>query len=166
VIEKNLGIIRKIVWSYIHNNPGLEFDDLFAEACLAYLEASSSYNPSKGKKTTFIHHVVTNRINSLISRESTREIKEMEAGMLWLRDEPWTPEQQLIAQENWQRFLERLSPESQAICSLILDETDIYLPTDKPKQCRGIIMRELRSRGWGWSAIWDSFRELKQAVSI
>ncbi len=41
MIEKNLGIIRKIVWSYVHNNPGLEFDDLFAEACLAYLEADS-----------------------------------------------------------------------------------------------------------------------------
>jgi RNA polymerase sigma factor (sigma-70 family) len=169
MIEENLNMIRKIVWSYVKTNPGLEFDDLMQEACVAYLEASSSYDPTayNTKKTTFTYHVITNRLNTLIRRENLREIKEREAReIFWISDHVPTPEQELMAKEAWLDFLLKLSPEAQALClSLTTEDLKVHLPTDKPKQCRGIIIKELRGKGWKWADIWKSFKEIKQTLS-
>lgn len=162
---EDIGVIRKVVWSYIKTNPGLEFDDLFSEAYIAYLEAKLSYNPAKGKRSTFIYRVVDNRLKSLLSREREREVKEAESEILWLKDPPQTPEQIVIAQERWLEILSILSPEAKAVCSIVINESSIYLPIDKPKQCRGIIINELRKRGWGWNDIWSSFKEIKEVIS-
>ncbi len=168
MIEENLNMIRKIVWSYVKTNPGLEFDDLMQEACIAYLEASSSYDPTTNtKKTTFTYHAITNRLNTLIRRENLREIKEREAGeIFWISDHTPTPEQELMAKEAWLDFLLKLSPEAQALClTLTTEDLKVYLPADKPKQCRGIIIKELRKKGWKWADIWKSFKEIKQTLS-
>lgn len=166
MIEENLNLIRKIVWSYMKTNPGLDFDDLFSEACIAYLKANASYDPEqKTKKTTFTYQVIVNHLNTLIGRESLREIKEKEAGKIfWISSYVPSPEQELIAKENWQEFLSGLSPEAQALCKILTTE-NIELPTEQPKQCRGIIMRELREKGWKWKDIWSSFKEVKQALA-
>jgi RNA polymerase sigma factor (sigma-70 family) len=162
-IENHLDLIRKIAWSYVKGNPGLEFDDLFSEACLACLEAKDTFNPERGKESTFIWAVVKNALINLCA--SPTEIV----------DKRWTscidkmypsPEEQLIAEEEWGYILNTLSPKSKQICSLVLDRTSPYLPTDKPKTCRGIIIKELRKRGWAWPEIWKSFREIKQVLSL
>lgn len=165
MIEERLGMIRKIVWSYVRTNPGLEFDDLFSEACVAYLEATASYDIKYNtKKTTFTYHVITNRLNTVIKRETLRSSKEEEAGRIfWISPHNPTPEEELIAEENWLEMLMKLSPEARALCVLLTEgQMEKYLPTDKPKQCRGIIIKELREKGWKWADIWASFKEIKQ----
>ena len=63
--QMELNIVRKVVWSYALS-AGLDPDELCSEAYLAYLEAAPSYDPARGKKSTFIWNVVRNHINSLL----------------------------------------------------------------------------------------------------
>ena len=165
MINENLNLIRKIVYGYVEKYPGLEFDDLFSEAYLACMEAEKKYNPLKGKESSFIWKVANNRLKTLINKEITRsgkneEIKENSA-VSYI-----TPEMELIAKERWEELLNGLSPKAQNICYMVLNESELYLPSDKPKFCRGIIKRALKERGWAWSEIWGGFQEITKAVSL
>jgi len=162
MLEQNLDLIRKIVWSYVKSNEGLEFDDLFNEACLAVLEEQHRYNPERGKKTTFTYHVVTNHFNNLLKQDKETPVDAEYMEALLTDNEP-TPEQEVIAQERWEELWSSLSPEAQAVYE-ILANGDIYLRTDKPRESRGILLKYLRQENWGWGKIWGAFRELKEVA--
>ena len=161
-IENHLDLIRKIAWSYVRTHPELEFDDLFSEACLACLEARDKFNPERGKESTFIWAVVKNALINLCT--SPTEIVDKRCTSC-IDKMCTSPEEQLIAEEEW-RYLKHLITKIKPICSLVLNSTSPYLPTDKPKTCRGIIIKELRKQGWAWPEIWKSFREIKQVLSL
>lgn len=159
-IENHLDLIRKIAWSYVKGNPGLEFDDLFSEACLACVEYQNKYDPKRGCESSFIWQVIHGRLSNIIGEQK----KVYPYDEIFLNGN--SPEEQLIAEEEWIGILNTLSPKSKQVCSLVLNRTSPYLPTDKPKTCRGIIIKELRKQGWAWPEIWKSFREIKQVLSL
>ena len=168
-IENHLNLIRKIAWSYVRTHPELEFDDLFSEACLACLEARDKFNPERGKESTFIWQVVHGRLSNIIGEQKKVYPYDeifLNGNRTSCSSTSCSPEEQLIAEEEWIGILNTLSPKSKQICSLVLNSTSPYLPTDKPKTCRGIIIKELRKQGWAWPEIWKSFREIKQALSL
>jgi RNA polymerase sigma factor (sigma-70 family) len=160
-IEENLNLIRKITWGFVRDT-GFEFDDLFSEACLACLEVQNKYNPDKGAETTFIVHVVSNHLRNVTNREAIRGTKEQQK---YIRNYYPSPEEELLAKEEWEGILRSLSPKSKEIYSLLVNENKPFLPLDKPKLCRGAIKEELRKRGWSWTEIWNSFRELKEVLA-
>ncbi|MGI5927694.1 MAG: hypothetical protein ACOX8A_11055, partial [Thermacetogeniaceae bacterium] len=57
------------------------------------------------------------------------------------------------------------SPDAKMIC-LLVSNGEVYLNTDKPREARGIIARELKARGWGENKIWATFREIKQTLKM
>ncbi len=164
-----LNLIRKVVWSYVRTHPGLEFDDLFSEACIACIEAEILYDPARSKRSTYIYNIVQNRLNNLIHNEKIRHIRERPVDMPELEglagEFELSPEQQLLAQERWDELLAGLSPEAMVVWGIV-NEKDFYLNMDKPKLCRGLIVGALRRAGWSWGSIWNVFRELKEAVSV
>lgn len=62
---ENSLLLRKIAMSFSQTT-GLEFDDLFQEASLAYLEALRTHDPSRGKITTHLWHCVHNRLKNYL----------------------------------------------------------------------------------------------------
>jgi len=173
-IENHLNLIRKIAWSYVRTHPELEFDDLFSEACLACVEYQNKYNPKRGCESSFIWQVVHGRLSNIIGEQKKvypyDEIflngNRTSCSSTSCSSTSCSPEEQLIAEEEWIGILNTLSPKSKQVCSLVLNSTSPYLPTDKPKTCRGIIIKELRKQGWAWPEIWKSFREIKQVLSL
>lgn len=164
-LEENLDLVRKVVWRHVKLNPGLEFDDLFSEACIAYLQGVVYYNPEKGKFSTFMWRVVDNALRDLISSERERKNREIfphKSHYNYVSKED--PEVFLTAKEQWEEFLSGLSPESRMICDMVVSNPEPYLPIDLPKKCRGAIARALRDKGWAWAPIWKSFREIKEAL--
>lgn len=163
-MTEDLKMLYKIVWSYIRSCPGLEFNDLLSEACLAYLEAEKVFDPEKGKKSTFMWNCVSNALNDIISKNTLQNSKE-----IYLEDFKFpyeeTPEQVLIQEERFLTLTASLSNEAKMICNLVLNEPDVFLPIDKPRECRGEISRTLRTREWSWPKIWGAFRELKETFS-
>ena len=169
-LEEELNIIRKVVWSFINKYIGLEFDDLFTEAYLAYLEALPYYDSTRGEISTFINHVVSNRLKNMFKAEKYKKMHEHhedinEIENLLCQETFPNPEQYLISKEQKEEMFAILSPEAFMICKLILEETNIFLATNKPRQCRGIIYHELRKRNWTHARIGGAFRELKQIFS-
>jgi len=163
--QMELNIVRKVVWSYARST-GLDFDELCSEAYLAYLEAAPSYDPSIGKKTTFIWRVVQNHINNLLKKNAKEIATDKEAMETLLEGrEELGPEQIIIAEECWEELFNSLSPEAKMIFFL-LNSSEVYINTDKPREARGIIARELKAWGWGESKIWATFRELKQTLKM
>lgn len=170
-IENHLNLIRKIAWSYVRTHPGLEFDDLFSEACLACLEARDKFNPERGKESTFIWRVVNNHLLDVIGRETARNTQEELVSEIPERNISFEaakindPLQHLITKEEWEELLTSLSPEALSICEILSNPIDLYLPTDKPKLCKGKIIKMMRISGWSWTNIWRGFREIKQVLA-
>ena len=166
--QMELNIVRKVVWSYTRS-AGLDFEDfdeLCSEAYLAYLEAAPSYDPARGKKSTFIWTVVRNHINSLLKVKKEVPVDKEAIDMLIEERDEFDPEQVVLAEESWRELFESLSPEAKMICLLVLNDGGIYLNTDKPREARGIIARELKARGWSENKIWATFREIKQTLKM
>ena len=162
--QMELNIVRKVVWSYARST-GLDFDELCSEAYLAYLEAAPSYDPARGKKSTFIWNVVRNHINSLLKAKKEIPIDKEAMETLLEEREELDPERLIIAKECWEELFNSLSPEAKMIY-LLVSNGEVYLNTDKPREARGIIARELKARGWSENKIWATFRELKQTLKM
>jgi hypothetical protein len=70
LIRKNhLNLIRKIAWSF-YNSTGIEWQELFSEASLAYCEALQSYNPERGKITTHLWNCMKSQLLNFIKQEN------------------------------------------------------------------------------------------------
>ncbi len=162
--QMELNIVRKVVWSYARST-GLDFEELCSEAYLAYLEAASSYDPARGKKSTFIWNVVRNHINSLLKAKKEIPVDKEAIETLLEGHEELDPERIIIAKECWEELFNSLSPDAKMIC-LLVNNGEVYVNTDKPREARGIITRELKARGWCESKIWATFREIKQTLKM
>lgn len=57
-----------MAWSF-HNSTGLEWDDLFQEAALAYFEALKMYDPARGQVTTFVWGWIEVRLKNYRNEE-------------------------------------------------------------------------------------------------
>jgi len=68
-------LIRKIAWSMKNKNANLEWEDLLQEAYVAYLEAIQTYDPNKGKATTYIYRCVKNHLLQYINKQKQWEKK-------------------------------------------------------------------------------------------
>lgn len=169
-LPEELKIIQKITHVYARRHPWLEFEELFSEACLAYIESMNNYDPSKGAVNTFIWRVVHSRMVDLIGKEVERVSKIFLPGAdeleKYIDPNELTSEQHTIAQEQLEELVQTLSPEAQEIYRMVVEENKVYLPVDKGRECRGIISRALRQDGWSWERIWGAFREVKQTLSL
>lgn len=65
---ENLNLIRKTAWSF-HKTTGLDFEDLFQEACYAYFKALRSHDESKGMKSTLVVTAMQNHLKNYIRDE-------------------------------------------------------------------------------------------------
>jgi len=157
--EDELAIIRRVVWSFVRSSGG-EFDEMLSEAVLVYLENQAKYNPARGKLSTFIWAVVSHHLISLIKKPRV-QIAEVDMDAIPSYS---TPERDIVRKEEWEELIARLSPEARMVCAAILGST-WTLPIEKPKQCRGVISKELRRSGMSHGAIWRTFAELKEILS-
>ncbi len=166
-LEDHLNLVRKIVWGYVAgNDSSVEFDDLFSESCLTCLEATDKYNPDKAKESTYIYHVVNNKMRSMLRdriSEGERYAFMTEEQIDMIAD-PISPEMDLMAKESWIRLWKSLSPEAKEVCAILFHE-ESEQSVDKPRLYRGEIARKLESRGWSQNKIWKTFREIKKIVN-
>ncbi len=168
-IMTNIDLVRKIAWIFTKRSCVFEFDDIFSEACVAYLEGEQQFDPTKGvAKTTFLWTYIQNHLlnrvldaqSKYVDREATADVYELQIPTY--AQDPLT---RLIATTKWGDFYASLTPAAQEVCDILLDASTGYLPIDAPKLCRGRIRDELRARGWSWSTRWTSYRELKTALA-
>ena len=75
-----LQLMRKVAWSF-HITTGEDWNDLFQEAFLGYIEALKKYNPKKGKFSSFLWIVISDRLKKFLRQEresSGKFLKELD----------------------------------------------------------------------------------------
>lgn len=155
---ENINLIRKIAWSF-HRTTGLPFEDLFSEASLGYCEAVRTYNE---KKTTI----------------STWAWRNMQAKIIDYCKKEYSWKKRFLLDENIQEYnifeetdnlnenrFAGLSYDCMEVVSISLDnlKTNVEQPTSY------ILWKTrdtLRNRGWTYSRIWKTLRELKQVKNL
>lgn len=155
-IEQDMNLVRKIAWNFAKDTD-IDFEELFAEAAVAYLEADMAYDPAKND--SFAAWAWTCMRNRLID-VARRHDETCEARESLTADLP-DPDRALI----FHQLMGRMSGDALTICLQVLDDPVPYI-SHPPKSARGRIKRELREAGWSWARIWRSFGEVRQLLAL
>lgn len=115
---ENLNLIRKIAWSF-HNSTGEEWDDLFQEAALAYCEALKTYDPTKGKITTYMWWCISSHLKNYL------KLEEKQNGHTCSEEE--IVEQQAIS---FKLSFDNLSKDAQQVADMVLSNPGRFLSDD------------------------------------
>jgi len=119
---KNINLLRKIAWSF-HQSTGLDWDDLFQEAYIAYDKALRTYDPTRGKITTHVWYCVHSHLKNYLKEE--KQYKEPLCDIENAINETITPH------PYWERV--NLTQRCQKALKIILqkaNDIDTYLPAN------------------------------------
>jgi len=154
---EDLNLVRKVAWSFTKST-GQEFDELFSEAVLAYIEAVQSYNPEKAKLSTWVTQTMTNQLITYCAKEKI------------YTNFPEFFEDTISGQENQERkylfkeWIQNLPRDLQLICKIIF-ETPNEILAGSPKASRSKLVKKLREQEWSWPRIWKGVRDMKKALN-
>lgn len=71
-------LIRKLCWDFIKpTNRTQDFEDLYQECILFVLEKKSKFNPTRGKLSTFVHHIVVHHLCDIFRRNKREPQTEL-----------------------------------------------------------------------------------------
>ena len=163
-ISRYKKLINSRAWSF-HYSTGISFEELQAEAVLAYVECLPHYDESKGTAfSTFLYHCITNHLSTFCGAE----MKHMyTASIDALEDDISSYNPKIQNTIYLKEVISALSIEAQGVLSILFEAPDELMALAKnhtPKAIRGALFRYLRTLGWSWPIIWRSFREIKLAV--
>jgi DNA-directed RNA polymerase sigma subunit (sigma70/sigma32) len=148
---ENINLIRHISWSF-HKTTGIDYQELFSEACLAYCEALQSFNPDKGKLNNYATTLIHNKLKTFIGREKYHGIKKAAF--------PELPTNPTMVHE----FIENLPEYVKQFAALVLDNLEEVDDTLSPCKARGKIAEILHDQGMFKADIHYNFKQLKIAL--
>lgn len=149
--EEHLNIIRSLAWSF-HRTTGLDFEELFNEACFHYCRACTQYKGNKGTKfTSFLYPAIRSGLIDFSASE-----------MEWLNCK-----HELVAEGSQIPVYEYWNELHADILEIIdwIQENDEKLARISPKKARGLVLNHFRDQGWTWPRIWEAFRNTKKTLS-
>jgi len=150
---ENINLIRKIAWSF-HTTTGVEWDDLFQEAALAYCEALKNYDPERGTIAGYMWSCITSHLKDYIHEQ------EKQTGHICSIEDV-----NIDYPVNTTPLFESLSKEADEIVNMILSSPEIF-DNLTPELAQRNIARILISRKrWSWRRVWVGIRDLKLAFT-
>jgi hypothetical protein len=163
---ENIDLIRKIVWSF-HHTTGHNWDDLFQEASLAYLESMKTFNPRRGKqvkhtekrirmnvkRTTHAWICITNHLKNYLKLEAHQN-----GHINYLEEFEKLP----VPNVENSNFLDSLTKEAQVVANVVLRTSRKFcvLTTEEAEER---IERVMLNQGWPIEKIHHGIDDLKYA---
>lgn len=132
---ENIDLVRKIAWSF-YNTTGIDWDELFAEASLAYAEGLETFDPSKGRLSTHMWHKISNHLKDYL--------KHLQFDKSHLE---FITEYDLNKQYSPISFFESLSNDAYEIAKLVLTTPARFTVLDQT-QVIDRIYHVMSRRGW------------------
>ena len=156
-----MNLVYSIVWKFWENNKDLEYEDMLSVAFVAYCEALKNYDSKRNtKKTTLACVYMKRAISDWIRKE--REQRNLFVPLVDEEENEYEIPVPFVPPIS--ELLEEMGQEAKVICKMIL-ETPLEFAGLPPKICKGKIYKKLRSEGWSWKKIWDSFKEIKGVLN-
>lgn len=148
----NINLIHKIAWSF-HRTTGLDRDDLFQEAAVAYLKAIKEYDPTRGNITTFVWWRMRDHLRTYLRKERKRTTPLCSTEDVDI-DHPL---------RNSYLF-ELLTEDAQQIANIVLSTPEKFTPRSQISAYQRLI-RVLQRRGWSKPRVWRGIFELNSVFT-
>ena len=168
---ENTDLIRKIARLF-HETTGIEFEELFAEAALAYCEGLKNgkhpYDPAKGSLTTHMWHRITNHLKDYLKKQPAYKYAYHNKDLI---DPTKTPCLKYVDIQYMERpvtqipFWEVLNEEAQEIADIVLTKPKTYLKCSRKSDAVKKVKRVLKDQGWNKDKINYGINSLKLAFS-
>jgi len=147
---ENLNLIRKIAMSFSVTT-GIDFDDLCQEASLAYLEAMKTYDPDKGKISTYVWHCIHNHLKNYVKIEQQENNVSIDDVEIYNTCEPVS-------------FFNSLTIEAMEIAKIIIASPRKFVCMSKDMSIKKLY-EILTTKGWKTEKIQSGFSCLKKIYS-
>jgi DNA-directed RNA polymerase specialized sigma subunit len=153
---ENLNLIRKIAWSF-HHTTGVEWDDLFQEASLAYLEAEKTFDSTNGCAfTTYAWQCCSTHLKNYIKTTERQRCIIHDGSLCYIDD--LKEDIPNLSQE----FIDNLTEEAQELVKVILSAPKVFIEIP-PKQAKRRLAQTMIRKGWTWQKVWIGINDLKLA---
>lgn len=166
--EPEMNLIRHLVWSF-HRTTGLEWEELFGEAQLAYCQALRSYDNAHGKKlTSWAYTCIVNHLKTYIQKQNGSHTISLDA-LLSNKDfqnresDGEAPIPEVLYDYEMEQITDlfgAMGPKARTVCDLIFESPDMFEENTVMK-LQGI----LRDLGWKWIDIWAAFKNIRFALN-
>lgn len=141
-------LIRKIAWKYarqaFNNELSIDFEELMAEANLAYLEALRTHDEEKGKVSTHIWNTVSGHLQNYIKEEMKHKHIDF--------SEVDVPKSSVP-------YFEKLSKDAQSVAKIVLDTPDAFVCMTK-EDAIGKVLLDMMNKGLDFNKICRGIKEL------
>jgi RNA polymerase sigma factor (sigma-70 family) len=152
-------MLHKLAWSF-HNTTGVDVDELFSEANIAFLKAYRTWKPEKGKLGLRVWVMTQNHLRSYLKKHGTKPLPVYE----FVEEEMEDPQNEMESREGFSDILSRLSSEAQDLVQVILSSPEEFM-RESARATRGSLTRFLRTEGWPVERIARCFREVKAVLN-
>jgi RNA polymerase sigma factor (sigma-70 family) len=143
-------LLRKLAWDFSQKS-GLDIDDLFQEASLAYLEAVRTYDPAKSKISTYVWHCVHNRLTNYLRDYQKYSAESLEVVTI-------------TKTTNETAYFENLSDTASKIAKVVLSSPENFACLTQ-NEAKKRIRNTLHKEGWSIEKIFAGFKELQMIYS-
>ena len=142
-------MIRSLAQSFT-STTGINFDELYSEANLAYCEAVFSYDPNKGAKlTTHVFNIVKNALINFCKQELKHKVSDVEFDITF-------------ETKPWQDMEAAFTGLSKKVIDIVFENDNFQ---GSSRAMRQQVVCYLRNEGWTWEKVWDGMRETKLVVA-
>jgi len=154
-------LLRRMAWSF-HYSTSIEWEELYSEACLAFVKAMRSYDENGAAASTWIYQVVKNRLIDYTKQQR----RFIPADFEFKRVYGLTPEaaasfrQAVLPKMNnpWKGC--SLVRDMHVVISIVLQSPAEYLASNGRMRIR----KQLRKLGWNQKRIAQTFCAVKAAL--
>lgn len=150
---ENEGMLWKLARVF-HFASGVEIDDLFQEASIAYLKALETHDPNKGKITTHAWWVISNHLKNYIKEERKHSFSTCE----------WTEEVEEEYVYTPSNYLENLPEDAYEVAKIVLRSPILYI-TRTQDDVVSRLKNVMEQHGWPRSKTVDAINVLRLIYS-
>jgi len=151
-----LDLLKKIAWSF-HYTTGIEWSELYSEACYNYCLLMRNYDHTKGKISAYVYTAVSNSLRNYILKEG-RNVPTVSMEF------SYEPEADTIM-DDMNLLLEALNDDGKFIFEAILISPKSFIK-EALKLDREMISTFCGSRGWGENRINNGVRNINQILKF
>jgi hypothetical protein len=165
----NLNLVRKIAWEF-HLSTGLDWEDLFSEASVAYVEAIRAHDPTRSSVTTFIWWSVCSHLKNYLKKENKYRDFTVFYDTYFDDSAEGISEDRLLSSLvnhidraiDESDFFDSLSQEATDVARVVLKNIDTLI-VQSPEDAKQSIAHLMTEGGSSWRQVWKGIRDLKTA---
>jgi RNA polymerase sigma factor (sigma-70 family) len=164
---ENINLIKKIARNFSITT-GLEFDDLFQEAALAYCKALGTFKSKKMKTSTYMWWRISNHLKDYLKTQEEfkckrQRVKTHQEALDMKRQYFSIEELDIDKPVSYNHLFESFSKDAQRIASVIIENPQLF-DSISPDETIIQVADILEEKGIKMSQIWIGIKDLQLAL--